>query len=282
VVSFVKLDNGFEVIEVANSLSTAKIALQGAHIFSFKPRTKDELLWVSKASAFEHGIAIRGGIPICWPWFGFADDKTLPQHGFARTVLWEFEGSQDDEKLFFKLTTDGLAAKLTITITDKLTLELTTTNKSDKDFTLSQAFHTYFAITEITDISVSGLDKKEYIDALSWQRKTQNGDIEFDQEVDRVYLGVDGNIRLHDKNRTINITNDGSSSAIVWNPWIEKTKRMSNMLEDDYKEFVCIESANAFDDARVLKAGESHTLGVVLEVDTTQSSTLMSKNQMGN
>lgn len=264
-----KLPNGFEVVEVQNSHATAGIALQGAHIFSFVAHGKSELLWISKASTFEHGKAIRGGIPICWPWFGFAEDKTLPQHGFARTTLWEFEGSQDDEKLFFKLTTDELTAKLTIVITDKLTLKLTTTNKSSQAFRLSQAFHTYFAITEITNISISGLDKKEYIDALDWERKTQNGDIKFDKEVDRVYLGVDNGVSLHDENRTINITNDGSSSAVVWNPWIEKTKRMGNMLDDDYKEFVCIESANAFDDTRVLKSGESHKLTAVIALGET-------------
>lgn len=272
-----KLTNGFEYIEVKNSVAEAKVALQGAHLFHYARVEEEPILWLSEASDFELGKAIRGGVPICWPWFGFNEDKSLPQHGFARTSLWEFVGSDEvDAKttvLTFGLTHDEktlqmwhykFLLELKITISDKLNMELKTTNMDDKPFKISQALHTYFSVSHISEVAIKGLDKKPYLDALTWKNEIQNGDITFNQEVDRVYQNVDGEIVLGDKNREVHIKNSGSSSVVVWNPWIEKTKRMSAMQEDAYKHMLCIESANAFDDARVLKPQEVHILGAVI------------------
>ncbi|MDK9692792.1 MAG: D-hexose-6-phosphate mutarotase [Sulfurimonas sp.] len=268
-----KLTNGFEYIEVKNEAAEAKVALQGAHLFHYERAGEEPILWLSEASDFELGKAIRGGVPICWPWFGFNEDKSLPQHGFARTSLWEFVGSDEvDVKttvLTLRLTHDEktfqiwhykFLLELKITISDKLSMELKTTNLDDSAFKISQALHTYFSVSHISETAIKGLDKKPYLDALTWKKELQEGDITFNQEVDRVYQEVDGEIVLGDKNRTIHIKNDGSSSVVVWNPWIEKTLRMSAMKEDAYKYFVCIESANAFDNARILEPQESHTL----------------------
>ncbi|MDQ1299273.1 MAG: glucose-6-phosphate 1-epimerase, partial [Campylobacterota bacterium] len=137
-------------------------------------------------------------------------------------------------------------------------------NLDDKSFKISQALHTYFSVSHISEVAIKGLDKKPYLDALTWKNETQNGDITFNQEVDRVYQEVDDEIVLSDKNRTLHIKNDGSSSVVVWNPWIEKTSRMSAMREDAYKQMLCIESANAFDDARVLEPQSSYTLKAVI------------------
>ncbi len=272
-----KLTNGFEYIEVKNEAAEAKVALQGAHLFHYARAGEEAILWLSEASDFEAGKAIRGGVPVCWPWFGFNEDKSLPQHGFARTSLWEFVGSDEvDAKtttLTLKLTHDEktlqmwsykFLLELKITISDKLSMELKTTNMDDKSFKISQALHTYFSVLHISEALIKCLDKKPYLDALTWKNEIQDGDITFNQEVDRVYQEVDGEIVLGDKKRTIHIKNNGSSSAVVWNPWIEKTLRMSAMKEDAYKYFVCIESSNAFDDARILEPQESHTLATVI------------------
>ncbi len=273
-----KLTNGFEYIEVKNEVAEAKVALQGAHLFHYARAGEEPILWLSEASDFEVGKAIRGGVPICWPWFGFNEDKSLPQHGFARTSLWEFMGSDEvDAKttvLTLRLTHDEktlqmwhykFLLELKITISDKLTLELKTINLDDKSFKISQALHTYFSVSHISEATIKGLDKKPYLDALTWKKELQDGDITFNQEVDRVYQEVDGEIVLSDKNRAIHIKNDGSSSVVVWNPWIEKTLRMSAMRPNAYESMVCIESANAFDDARVLKPQEVHILGAVID-----------------
>ena len=273
-----KLTNRFEYIEVKNEAAEAKVALQGAHLFHYARAGEEPILWLSEESDFELGKAIRGGVPVCWPWFGFNEDKSLPQHGFARISMWEFVGSDEvDAKttvLTLRLTHDEktlqiwhykFLLELKITISDKLMLELKTTNLDDKPFKISQALHTYFSVSHILEVAIKGLDKKPYLDALTWKMEIQNGDITFEQEVDRVYQNVEGEIVLSDKKREVYIKNSGSSSVVVWNPWIEKTLRMSAMKPNAYEYFVCIESANAFDDARVLKPQEEHILGAVID-----------------
>lgn len=268
-----KLANGFAYIEIKNSSAEAKIALQGAHLFHYARVGEEPILWLSEVSDFELGKAIRGGIPVCWPWFGFNEDKTLPQHGFARTALWEFVCSDElDEKtssVTLKLTHSDETLKmwhykflleLKITISDKLVMELKTTNLDCESFVLTQALHTYFKVSHISDATIKGLDNKPYLDALTWKNEVQEGDITFNQEVDRVYQEVDGEIVLSDKKRVIHVRNENSSSAVVWNPWIEKTLRMSAMKPNAYESMLCIESANAFDDFKVIKPQESHTL----------------------
>ncbi len=268
-----KLANGFAYIEVNNSSAEAKIALQGAHLFHYKRVGEEPVLWLSEVSDFEADKAIRGGVPVCWPWFGFNEDKTLPQHGFARTALWEFVcGDEVDEKsssVTIKLTHSDETLKmwpykflleLKITISDKLVMELKTTNLDDKSFSITQALHTYFSVSHISDVTIKGLDNKPYLDALTWKKELQKGDITFNQEVDRVYQEVDCEIVLSDKKRVIHVRNENSSSVVVWNPWIEKCGRMSGMKKDAYESMLCIESANAFDDFKVIKPQESHTL----------------------
>jgi len=273
-----RLANGFEYIEVKNEAAEAKVALQGAHLFHYAKVGEEPILWLSEVSDFEVGKAIRGGVPLCWPWFGFNEDKSLPQHGFARISMWEFVGGDEvDAKttvLTLRLTHDEktlqiwhykFLLELKITISDKLMLELKTTNLDDKSFKISQALHTYFSVSHISEVAIKGLDKKPYLDALTWKKEIQNGDITLNQEVDRVYQEVDGEIVLSDKKREVYIKNSGSSSVVVWNPWIEKTLRMSGMKPNAYENMLCIESANAFDDARVLKPQEEHILGAVID-----------------
>jgi glucose-6-phosphate 1-epimerase len=269
-------DNGFEYLEIKNSSCQAKIALQGAHIFEYKQNAKENLLWLSDKSHFEKDKAIRGGIPLCWPRFGNLD-KTLPQHGFARIFKFDIVDIEEiDEfltKIHFRLKDTPQSMKiwnykfeldLVFELSDSLKISMKTKNLDIKEFSLTQAFHTYFNISNISNIKIEGLQNKPFLDTLKDEIKREKDAIKIDEEIDRVYQEVDKDIILKDKNTELKISSEGCLSAIVWNPWIDKCTRMSAMSKNAYKEFVCIENANAFDDIRVLKAGDSHTISISL------------------
>jgi len=271
-----KFVNGFEYIEVSNVVSSAKIALQGAHIFEYK-HSGETLIWLSEASDFEYGKAIRGGVPLCWPRFG-SIDKTLPQHGFARTEMFEFVSSteidEETTELTFRLKENSNTLKiwnykfvleLKIILGQTLTMELTTTNVDTESYMITQALHSYFPVSHISEAKVVGLDSKPYVDAIDGKTKLQHGAIVFNAEVNRVYQEVKGAILLVDKNRTIEVKNSGSNSVVVWNPAQEHCHNMSAFNDDSYETFVCIESSNAFDDTITLEPNESHTLKAVID-----------------
>lgn len=271
-----KLPNGFEYIEIVNDIVSAKIALQGAHIFEYKVQGKKDLLWLSSESYFEYGKAIRGGIPICWPSFGMNNPK-LPQHGFARISIFSLvslkQVDMHTSELILKLEDDTQTRRLwnykftlevVFKISDTLEIELITRNKDERDFVLTQALHTYFHVSNIEDVEIFGLEEKPYYDALLNAQYIQKESIKISEEFDNVYQKVDRPLLLQDKRKKVIIQAKGSSSVVVWNPWIEKCKRMSAMKAEAYKEFVCIESANAFDDFKILQEGESYSLKTII------------------
>ena len=266
-------ENGFEYIEVQNSAAHAKIALQGAHIFEYISNGS-ELLWLSETSKFEEGSAIRGGIPICWPRFGNLD-KSLPQHGFARTFLFELvevkEINESLTKVHLQLKSSAASKKIweydftldiVFHISKTLSITMTTTNEDAKEFLLTQAFHTYFQVKNIENITIEGLEGVEFLDTLTNRKSVETQVLKISAETDRVYLGVTKDIYLREDDREVVIHAENSNSAIVWNPWVKKCSKMSAMQAEAYKEFVCIESANAFDDFKIVKPDERCTLSV--------------------
>jgi len=280
-----QFDNGFKYIEIENNQAEAKIALQGAHLFHYKVKDKPSLLWLSEAAYFEEGKAIRGGIPVCFPWFGKnKDNPSLPQHGFARTQVWtvvlEEETGEGTTHIRLQLKPNAYTlaqwaylfdVTLDITIGHKLSIALSVTNTDTKPFEISTALHTYFNVSNIDNISIKGLDNKAYYDALEEKTSIQHGDIFIQEEVDRVYSYPSETITLFDGDAKVNLQQEGSNSLVVWNPWIEKSKQMSDMTEDGYRTMVCLETSNAREDSRVLKPNESHVLKAVVsqEIDTT-------------
>ena len=268
-----KLENGFEYIEIKNSAASAKIALQGAHIFSFK-RSDEELLWLSRESAFENGTAIRGGIPICWPRFGNLD-TSLPQHGFARIFIFELVSVHEESEILttvhIKLKSSKESRKIWdytfeldifFYISETLKIEMKTTNSDTKEFFITEAFHTYFNISKIADVQIFGLENRHYIDTLIDKEVVQRGSIKIDKEVDRIYKESSSEIVLEDSEKKVRIEAFNSNSVIVWNPWIEKCAKMSGMQKEGYKKFVCIESANALDDFKIVKPNKSVSISV--------------------
>jgi len=270
------LKNEFEYIEVSNKHAHAKIALQGAHIFAYKAIDKPALLWLSPEATMQEGKAIRGGIPICFPWFGkHKADSTLPQHGFARTSLWQVvdEEEKADGTTYIRLqltqTTNtrklwpyDFEVNLDVIVGETLGLTMHITNTDTKPFEVSTALHTYLNISDIENVEVVGLDDTKYYDDLTKSTQRKQGNLIIDAEIDRVYQSKGASITLLDTGRKIGITSEGSESLVVWNPWKEKSIAMIDMLDDGYKTMLCLETANAREDSRVIDVWQTHSMGV--------------------
>jgi len=273
-----KFENGFEYIEVTNKSARARIALQGAHLFHYERVGGKPFLWLSETSFFEEGKAIRGGIPICWPWFGkHATEPGLPQHGFARIFVWQLlevnatDAYSTEVTLQLKTSAESLQLwpyrfelLLHITVSRTLTITLTTKNRDEHPFKIISALHSYFAVSGIDNVYVEGLANTPYFDALTKENRVQQGRVHITEEVDRIYQNVHYPLILHDRDRTLQVDGQGSSSAVVWNPWIDKCAGMGDMPDDGYKTMLCIETANALQDAQMPAPGEEHTLTAVI------------------
>ncbi len=267
--------SGFKAIEINNKFASAKIYFHGAHITHFQPHGEEELLFLSKDVIFQGTTPLRGGIPICWPWFGsHPTDNTKPFHGFARNQEWELvntENNAEEETIVeFQLTENELSINLfpykfaliaKFTIGKALTVELITKNRDNKPFTIGGALHTYFQIEDINKISIMGLDNVKYLDATDdWKIKTQKGDITFHKLVDSVYIDTTETCIIKDLNRNIEVNKKGSSSTVIWNPWIEKSKGMKDFQNNEYLKMVCVETTNALNDIYEIKPNKTHSL----------------------
>ena len=283
--SFKAGEGGIPVIEIQNQHASAIISLQGAQVLSWRPKGKDEVIWVSTDASFAPGKSVRGGIPICWPWFGpHATNAAFPAHGFARTTLWQVIDTQalseGETQITFELDTSLLSdsqkamwpvatvAEYRLTVGNLLTMELTTFNHSEQAITISQALHTYFNVENVANTKIFGLDGKDYLDKTDgFKRKTQSGPIRISSEVDRVYLDTPDDVIIDNKKRKIVIKKQGSQSTVVWNPWQAVAEKMGDLGKDGYLEMLCVESANAAEDTVIIDADESHTLRVIYEIE---------------
>ena len=277
-------EGNIPVVTIKNNKATALISLQGAHILSWKPVGNDEVIWLSSNATFAIGKSVRGGIPVCWPWFGAHEsDSSFPAHGFARTVLWDVIdtkiNSSGETEITFRLTTIELEQNLQnmwpqativeykISVGEKLTMELKTFNKSDKSIEIGQALHTYFEIDDVSNTVVHGLEGKNYLDKTEqFISKIQDGPITIEGEVDRVYLDTTDDITIDDKIRKILIKKQGSQSTVVWNPWKEVAEKMGDLGNKGYQKMLCVESANAADDVITIMPGENYSLIVSYEI----------------
>jgi len=300
-VSLCQLD-GLTCLRVDHPRATALIALQGAQVLSYTPAGARPVIWLSESAAFAAGTAVRGGVPVCWPWFGdvrrnpdtvqkslgqatalhSASPAEYPAHGWARDQLWLLEKLHcDDQDVTLSLRLPRslpLASawpmevdlELVLLIGDQLTLQLTTRNRSNAPIAFSQALHSYFSVSHINDVIVHGLEHCPYLDTLDeWQQKADSKPLLIGQETDRIYEGNLQTLSIEDPtwNRRIHLLSTGSRSAVVWNPWIEKAKRLSQFDDSAYQRMLCIETANVMKDYVQLDSGESHTLTVTITCD---------------
>jgi glucose-6-phosphate 1-epimerase len=284
-VTFKEGPNGFPIALITTPHATAAITPYGAHLLSYRfTFDSNDLLFLSDNAIFKEGTAIRGGVPICWPWFG-PDPQKLGRtdHGLARTRMWNvistdlladqecsitFELSNTPET--YTLWPHHFQLILKLTVGKSLTLELTTHNLGDTPMKLTQALHTYFGIGDITQTKITGLEGFTYSDKTDESReKSQKNAIHIDAETDRVYPTDGGDIVIHDNghNRNIRIESEGSRTTVVWNPWIRVCEQKVDLASDDYKKMLCIETANAGDDIITLQPKESYRLKAIFTLN---------------
>ena len=283
---FSKDEQGLEFIEIDNSLATAKIALQGAHVMQWQPKSVAEpVLWLSSQARYVQGRSIRGGVPICWPWFGaHPTDSSYCPHGFARVMPWQLIDADTLQngatRLVLQIIDTPVAKKqlsypytltLTMTIGETLKLDLATTNHGNHPFMIGEAFHTYFNISDIAKVKLTGLEDSMYADkVLNYERSVQHGSIKFKGEVDRVYLNSATDCVIEDTglNRKIRIGKSGSSSTVVWSPGADKAHQMGDMgTVDEWRNMLCIEIANAMENSVIVNPNQTHILTAEYSVE---------------
>jgi glucose-6-phosphate 1-epimerase len=281
-VAFVDGRGDLPMLEVSTRWSNAEIYLHGAHVTHFKKKDEPPLLFLSQCSRFAEGQPIRGGIPIVFPWFGPREGHA--QHGFARVKDWELKefapAADGSVSVRFRLPESPEAAGFppftadyVVTVNQSLTLQLIIKNESkDKDFLFENCLHTYFAVSDVTAISIGGLAGASYLDKVaSFLEKTEASDaIRIGSEVDRTYLNTTGSVEILDPRlgRRIRIQKSGSASTVLWNPWIAKAQQMSDFGNDEYEQMVCVESGNVADNSITLPPGATSKLEVTLSSET--------------
>ncbi len=264
--------HGRAFLEISHPCVKARIALQGAHITSCIPTGQGDLLWMSPAEDAQPDRPLRGGIPICWPYFG--SERPGPSHGIARTSEWSLKSAADigagvrlvlelpGAVIKRQLPEDDWHLQVEFELSKSLKVALTTTNTGQESRGLSQALHSYLPVRDIHETRLWGLEGAEFFDQLTGiDHNRQQGPVTFAGEVDRIYHGHAASIQVDDSSQHyLTVTREGSESVVVWNPWIEKSRRLGQFAPDGYKTMVCIEAANAGPDRRVIAPGESHTL----------------------
>ena len=276
---------GLAVIDVTAMGGSASIALQGAQILHWTPNADKPVIWLSPEAKWLVGKSLRGGVPVCWPWFGpHTLQADFPAHGFARTLPWVIKNTTvlDDERVQIQLqlpptqsTHTWWPQQTTVQMTvivggNSLDIELLTHNTDPSPVVVSEALHTYFAVGDVRQARVLGLQGCEYIDKVdNGRRKMQQGPVNIEGEIDRVYLNTDAQCVIEDERwrRRILINKQGSRSTVVWNPWVEKAAKLGDMGAEGYLHMLCVESANALDNSVTIAPGEMHRLGVSYSVE---------------
>jgi glucose-6-phosphate 1-epimerase len=274
---------GLPKVRVTSADAVGEIYLLGANVTSWKPRGREEVLFVSSQSRWENGRAIRGGVPICFPWFGNkADDPKAPAHGFVRTKPWQLESiaqtgggvtvsmstaSDEDTKKWWPAE---FCAVYRATFGSELGLELEVINTGQTPLHFEEALHAYHRVGNIEKVRVRGLDGIRYFDKTDSNReKTQQGEIAISSETDRVYLNTSDAIDLDDPGlqRRARLTKMNSRTTVVWNPWVEKAHSLSDFGDDEWKQMICIETSNVSNYSVALAPGQRHTMKALVSVD---------------
>lgn len=274
-------NGGLPLVRVTAKSATAEISLHGAQVTRWKPAGAEEVLFLSKKSCWEAGRAIRGGIPVCFPWFGDkADDANAPKHGFVRTKEWRLDSMNalDDGSVTLVCITESDAATrpwwphefcvaYRITVGAKLRLELTVINRGKAPMRFEEALHSYLRVGRLQDVTVRGLDGVAYLDKIDhFREKIESGEITFACPTDRIYLKTRDAVDVVDAmiGRTLRTEKVHSESTVVWNPGAEQTAKLADLAADDWQKMVCVEGGNVQAAAINLNPGEEHTLRVTL------------------
>lgn len=273
---FIEGKGGLIMAVVNTEYASALISTYAGQVLSFIPKGEEDLLFVSEKAHYKQGKATKGGIPVCWPWFGSdPEGRGRPGHGFVRSSQWQVLATKaednavvlelgiENNETIKEMWPDAFSLKIIITIGKALEISLVTKNVTTQDMTITQGLHTYFKVGDIAQTSVLGLENKTFLDKVDGgQEKTQQGAVAIDQEVDRIYLGVNNQLIIEDKslNRKIIIDSENSNSAVVWNPWIEKAQAMGDFEDSEYLKMICVETTNAASDVVTIAPDQEYCL----------------------
>jgi glucose-6-phosphate 1-epimerase len=268
-------------ILIETKAATAEIYLYGAQVTSWVPAGADEVLFVSEKSHWEAGRAIRGGIPICFPWFrAKADDKSAPSHGFVRTKEWRIESisaeAEDSVRVCLSTESDESTRRwwpfdfrldYRITVGAKLRLELVMKNSGQSALRFEEALHSYFKVGDVEQVRVRGLDGAIFLDNREGNReKIQRGDVVLLRQTDNAYANANGMAEIIDPllGRTLKTEKLGSNSTIVWNPWSDGASSMADLSEHEWRQMLCVEGGNILTSAVSLDPGQSHSMAIAI------------------
>lgn len=283
------VDGPLPEVHVATPAAEGRVAVQGAHITHWQPAGAEPVLWMSKETRRQPGAPIRGGIPVCFPWFGpgrlegdAASSQLDPGHGWARITDWNLVSARVDDagvaELVWEITGEmaqgqphadlfPLDATLRYTMTFgpdlRLSLEVIA---GEVLVDVEQALHTYFAIDDLDGLRIEGLDGAPYIDKVTGDQAVHEGDLAIRGEVDRVH-DSSAPLRIVDAGRTLRVTSTGTESIIVWNPWVAKSAVMSDFGDEEFREMVCVESGNVMAHAVTVPPGQNHVMTVQYSVE---------------
>jgi glucose-6-phosphate 1-epimerase len=276
-------ESGIPQVRVTAPQCNGEMHLHGAQVTSWRPASAEEAIFLSRQARWEEGKAIRGGIPICFPWFrAKADDSHAPAHGVVRTKIWTLESIQQNA--------DGITVNMytqsdqdtrrwwpgdfrllqRVTFGNELKLELTVSNTGTTPFRFEQALHTYYRVGDVRKVRIRGLDGLTYLDNTeSNKKKKQNGDVVIGSPTDNAYLNTQNPLQLLDPvlNRSIQITKQNSDTTVIWNPWADGARALSDLGDDEWQHMVCVEGSNILENAIELAPAADHKITVTMTVN---------------
>ncbi|HKF50405.1 MAG TPA: D-hexose-6-phosphate mutarotase [Terracidiphilus sp.] len=276
-------NGGLPRIRIASEASIAEISLYGAQVLSWRPAGAGEVLFVSERSHWEEGKAIRGGIPICFPWFrDKADNPAAPKHGFVRTREWRLDSIralEDGAVTLVCVTGSDEATRVwwphefllvyRVTVGKTLRLELSVMNKGGTALRFEEALHTYFRVGGVQEARIRGLDGAIFLDNTDGNlQKVQRGDLSIEKQTDNAYIETHAPVDVIDATlkRRLRTEKQNSSTTVVWNPWRDGAAGLSDFGSDEWQQMTCVEASNVLSSSVSLAAGEEHTLRAVISV----------------
>jgi len=275
-------NGGLPRVSVNTPAATAEIYLHGAQLTSWRPAGGEEVIFLSGQSQWEPGRAIRGGIPVCFPWFrNKADDPKAPSHGFVRTKAWQLDSvTRDGDAVTISLSTASDEATRAwwphdfllvhqVTVGAELVQKLTVTNTGATPLRFEEALHTYYRVGGATSVRIQGLDGVAYLDNTDGNReKRQEGDIVYTAATDRAYVNTTHAVEILDPvlRRRIRLEKENSRTTVVWNPWVEGAHALPDMADDEWRAMACVEASNIRAFAVDLAPGAEHTMRTSIRV----------------
>jgi len=282
IASVVEGNGGLPKVRITSPHASGEMYLHGGHVTSWKPTGANEVLFLSSQSRWEDGHAIRGGVPVCFPWFGNKEgDPKAPAHGFVRTKAWQLESiTQAGDAVAVSTFTESdqntkkwwpadFRLVHRVTFGSELSLELVLTNTGTSSLRFEEALHAYYKVRQVEMARVRGLDGVHYLDKTDRnQEKTQHGQVVISSETDRVYLNTSNTVELEDPvlERRIRVAKENSHTTVVWNPWAQKAHSMSDLADEEWRQMICIETSNVADFAVNLEPSRQHTMKAIVRV----------------